>query len=101
MNLGTGYKNNQACAQFIAKVKQQNLMQVLSKAHYFSLQADSSTDSATIEEELYFDSNGADGKVHVRDVFAINQPQSADALDLYACFQQALQYVGIDDWKTK
>ena len=37
INLGTGYKNNQACTQFvefIAKVEQQNLVEVLSKAHY-------------------------------------------------------------------
>ena len=82
VNLGTGYKNNQACAQFvefIAKVEQQKLVEVLSKGHFFSLQADGGTDSATIEEELYlclyFDSNGIDGKVHVRDVFfAVKQP---------------------------
>jgi hypothetical protein len=56
VNLGTGYKNNQACTQFvefIAKLKQQNLVEVLSKAHFFSLQADGSTDCATVEEEMY------------------------------------------------
>ena len=40
VNLGDGYKNNQSCAQiieFIAKVEQQNLIEVLSKAHFFSL----------------------------------------------------------------
>ena len=84
VNLGTGYKNNQACTQFvefIAKVEQQNL---LSKAHFFSLQADGSTDCATIEDEMYlclfFDSNGVDGRVHVRDVFfAVRRPEATDA----------------------
>ena len=51
--------------EFIAKVEQQNLVEVLSKAHFFSLQADGSTDCATIEDEMYlclfFDSNGVDG----------------------------------------
>ena len=35
------------------KVEQQNLAEVLSKAHFFSLQADGSADCATIKEELY------------------------------------------------
>ena len=90
----------------IAKVEQQKLLEVLSKAHFFSLQADVSTDSAIIEKELYlclyFDANGADGRVHVCDVyFAVKQPRSTDAPGLYACLQQAVQYMGIDDWKNK
>ena len=109
VNLGTGYKNNQACTQFvefIAKVEQQNLVEILSKARFFSLQADDSTDCATIEDEMYlclfFDSNGVDGRVHVRDVFfAVRQPEATDAQGLYACLEGALQYMGIDNWKNK
>ena len=109
VNLGAGYKNNQACAQFIeyiAKVEQQNLADILSKAHLFSLQADGSTDCATIEEELYlclfFDSNAVDGRVHVRDLFlAVRQPKATDAQGLYVCLEGALQYMGVDNWKNK
>ena len=105
VNLGTGYKNNQACTQFvefIAKVEQQNFVEVLSKAHFFSLQADGSTDCATIEDEMYlclfFDSNGVDGRVHVRDVFfAVRQPEATDAQGLYACLEGVFQYMGIDN----
>ena len=35
------------------KVEQQNLAEILSKAHFFILQADGSTDCATIKKELY------------------------------------------------
>ena len=91
VNLGAGYKNNQACAQFvefIAKVEQQNLAEVLSKAHFVSLQADGNTDCATNEEELYlclfFDSNTVDGRVHVRDLFfSVRQPKATDVQGLY------------------
>lgn len=38
----------------------------------------------------------------MRDVyFAVKQPQSTDAPGLYACLQQAVHYVGIDNWKSK
>ena len=95
VNLGVGYKNNQARAQFveyIAKVEQQNLADILSKTHLFSLQADGSTDCATIEEELYlcpiFDSNAVDGRVHVRDLFfAVRQLKATDAQGLYVCLE--------------
>ena len=39
VNLGDGYKNNQSCAQiieFIAKVEQQNLIEVLSKLTFLA-----------------------------------------------------------------
>ena len=91
INLGAGYKKNQASAQFvefIAKIEQQNLAEVLSKAHFFSLQADGSTDCATIEQELYlclfFYPSAIDGRVHVRYLFfAVRQPKATDTQGLY------------------
>ena len=56
VDLGTGYKNNQACANFveyIAQSQREKLADVLGKAKFFSIQADGSTDSANVEDELF------------------------------------------------
>ena len=48
VDLGEGYKNELACASFIdyiAQEQQQSLVSALSRAKFFSLQADSSTDA--------------------------------------------------------
>lgn len=76
VELGTGYKNNQACAVFIEYIAEKQrilLNEKLKKAKYFSIQADGSTDCANKEEELFhalfFDPYADDGKVHVRSKF--------------------------------
>ena len=76
VGLGTGYKNEQACAnfvQYIGKDQRLQLVDILSKAKYFSIQIDGSTDSANVEEEvfltLYFNPYSDDRKVHVQDKF--------------------------------
>ena len=56
VNLGAGYKNNQACAVFvdyIAQAQREALAAQLAKAKFFSIQADGSTDSRNVEDELY------------------------------------------------
>ena len=56
VDLGAWYKNDDACATFvnyIAKEQQQNLLETLSKVKFFSIQADGSTDTANVEDELY------------------------------------------------
>ena len=51
---------------------------------------------------MYFDANGTDGKVHVRDVYLpVKQPRSADTPGLYACLQRTVHDMGIGDWKSK
>lgn len=109
VDLGAGYKNNQACATFvdyIAQAQREVLLSRLAKAKFFSIQADSSTDSGNIEDELflvqYFDPHGDDGKVHTRDKFlTVRQPNSSNAEGLYECFVRALSYVGVADWESK
>ena len=71
VDLGAGYKNNQACATFvdyIAQAQREVLLSRLAKAKFFSIQADSSADSGNIEDKLflvqYFNPHGDDGKVH-------------------------------------
>ena len=56
VNLGAGYKNNQACAVFvdyIAQAQREALAAQLAKAKFFRIQADGSTDSRNVEDELY------------------------------------------------
>ena len=84
VNLGTGYKNNQACATFvdyIAQSQREGLAAVLAKAKFLSIQADGSTDS---EDELflvlYFDAHSQDGVVHVQNRFlTVRRPMPVDS----------------------
>ena len=109
VDLGAGYKNNQACATFvdyIAQSQREGLAEVLAKAKFFSIQADGSTDSANIEDELflvlYFDAHTQDGTVHVRSKFlTLRCPERSDAKGLYECFVRALTYAGVIGWETK
>ena len=78
VDLGVGHKNNQACAGFvhcIGQAEKEALGAQLAKAKFFSMQADGSTDSANIEDELYlvvnFDPLTNDGVVHVRNKFLL------------------------------
>ena len=55
--LGSGYKNDQACATFvgyIAQIQRELLASVLVKAKYFAIQGDGSTDSEDMKEELFY-----------------------------------------------
>lgn len=47
INLGTGYKNDKACAvfvKFIAQERIETLLDTVSKAKFFNFQADGTTD---------------------------------------------------------
>ena len=73
--------------------------------NFFIIQADRSTDSGNIEEELYlvyFDPYTNDGKVHVRNKFlTVRHPTRSNAEELYECFTHALTYAGIRDSQNK
>ena len=59
VDLGQGYRNNQACAsffEFIALDQQRSLVEALSRVNFYSLQADGTTDSGNIEDELFWQS---------------------------------------------
>ena len=100
--LGQGYKNDRACATFvecIAREQQEQLMAALSRSKFFSLQADGSTDSGNVEDELFlilhFDPYSADGKVHVRDsFFTVRQLSRGTAQGLFDCLKKAIEYLG-------
>ena len=109
VDLGPGYRNDHACATFIeyiARDFQQQLVAALNQCKFFSLQADSSTDTGNTENELflvlYFDPHSADGKVHVRDrYFTVRELGSGTAPGLLECLERALLYMGITDWEQK
>ena len=110
VKLGLGYKNDHACStfvEFIARDLQQNqLAQINSRSKFFSLQADASTDSGNVENDLflilYFDPYCADGKVHVRDkFFTVRQLSSGTAHGLFDSFKDAIKYMGVTNWETK
>ena len=109
VDLGQGYKNNLACAEFIdfiALEQQQNLAKSLSKARFFSLQADSSTDSGNVEDEVFLvvfcDLYSPNGKVGVTSQFlTVRRPNSCTAQGLFTCLQAALSYVGIPNWDKR
>ena len=109
VDLGQGYKNDRSCTtfvEFIAYDLQKQLMTALSHCKFFSLQADGSTDSGNIEEELFlvlhFDPSSNDGKVHIHDsFFTVKHLSSGTGWSLFNCVQKAVEYMGADDWEAK
>ena len=109
VDLGSSYRNDHACAtiiEYIARDFQQQLVTSLNQSKFFSLQADSSTDTGNTENELflvlYFDPHSTDGKVHVRDrFFTVRHLGSGTASGLLECLRRALQYMNITDWQQK
>ena len=107
VSLGTGYKNDHACAtfiEFIAKEQQQILTNALSKSNFFSLQAYSSVDAGHIELELFLvsypDTRSMDGKVHVfNNFFCAQHLKSGTGRGLFESVCKAAQYMNITDWK--
>ena len=110
VDLGQGYKNNQACSTFIEYIaleRRKILAAALSHAKFFSIQADGTTDSGNTEEELflavYLDYNASDKRVHVRNpFFTVRRVENADAQGLLQCLEQATVHVGVGmQWKKK
>ena len=109
VDLGQKYLNDHGCAtfvHFIAEDLREQLLSALSKAHFFSIQVDGTTDAGNVEEELflvvYFQPNYTDGKVHVcNQFFSTRQPRSATGEGLYEYLQRALDFVGVKNWKSR
>ena len=110
VDLGQGYKNELACATFIDYIAQeqcQGLAASLSRARFFGLQADGSTDAGNIEEEvflaIYCNPRAADGRVHVHSntFFSVRCPAGANVEGLFVCLKAGMDYVGVSDWDKK
>lgn len=109
VQLGDGYKSDHACATFvkyIAQDLQDSLINCVKNVHFVGLQADGSTDTATVEQELYtiqyLDSKTDDGIIHIRNRFlCVRKLACGNASGLYDCLESAMDYVQLSDWKTK
>ena len=111
--IGASYRNDHGCASFVDSIAtdlKEHLQQRLTKAKFFSLMIDSSTDCANIEEELflvlYFDpySGAEDGMVHVRDnFFAVRHLSRGTGEGLYVCVKKTLAYMDMTplEWQYK
>ena len=105
IDLGQGYKNELACATFIdyiAQEQRQGLAASLSRARFFGLQADGSTDAGNIEDEVflavYCDPRAANGRVHVRiNFFPVRHPARANAEGLFVCLNYYQEILRLDN----
>ena len=108
-DLGLEYQNDKACAtfiEFIAHEQPDILLKALERSKFFSLQADGSTDAGNEEVEmfldLHFDPTSSDGEVCIRNRFiAVRHLSSATAQGLFDSFKRVVQYMQMDEWKTK
>ena len=76
VDLGEGYKNNQACACFMSYIaieEHQHLIDDVTQAKFFSLQADGSTDCGNMKDEIvlvvFLDYQAVDKRLQVRNKF--------------------------------
>ena len=109
VDLGSGYKNEKACATFVDYISLEQrriLVNSLDRARFFSLQLDGSADSGNVEDELFLvvfcDPYTTDGRVHVRNNFlTVRRPGRANAAGLLACLRAAMGFVGVANWESK
>ena len=101
VDLGQKYLNDHGCAtfvHFIAEDLRGQLLSVLSKAHFFSIQVDGTTDAGNMEEELflvvYFQPNYTSSQLGNHEVLYTGE-------SLYECLQRALDFVGVKNWKSR
>jgi len=105
VKIGSGYKNDHACASFvhfIAMDQLEILKNELGECNFFSIQSDASTDAANKECELFMvqclDSKTSDGQLHIRDRFlAVKYLESATGEGLYKCFDDMISCIGMQD----
>ena len=101
VDLGSGYKNEKACATFVDFIlldQRRMLVNSLDRARFFSLQLDGSADAGNVEDEVFLvvfcDLNSEDGKVHVHNNFlTVRRPGRANAAGLLACLRAAMGYM--------
>ena len=94
---GTSYKTDRAAAEFtevIAEVERKKMVNYLSKARYFSVLNDGSSDSSVSEKELVYALFLVDGKPEVTFI-SIESVKVADAAGILDCIKNAFNRIGI------
>ena len=99
-DLGEVYKTIVAVLFFLARDHQQRLVAELTYSKFFSLQADGSTDTGNVEDELflflYLDYHSTKGKVRiVNSFFTVRQLRSGTGCNLFDCLRNALKYMDV------
>ena len=103
VDVGTAYRNQNAgktFCHFIAESKREQLVEKLTKAHFFSILMDGSTDTGNIDDEMFLvlwcDVDHEDEMVHTNmSYFAVVRPKKVDARGLFDCFENSLGRLGI------
>ncbi len=103
MNVGTAYRNQNACktfCHFIAEARRKEIVEKLSNAKKCSLLMDASTDTGNIDDEMFLvvwcDLDCDDEMVHTKmSYFAVVRPKQVDAQGLFNCLQSSLHRLGI------
>ena len=103
VELGISYLNKSAGRTFchyIAETRKENLLEALSKANFFSILMDGTTDKGNVEDELFLmlwcDVDGADENIHTRmSYFAVDRPRDTTAVGLLESLQNGLGRLGI------
>ena len=109
VDLCAGYKNIQACSMFMKFIEHdqlRTLREALLCSKLFSLQADASTDAGNDEVEVFmalqYDPFSTYGKARVQNTFfCARHLRNATGEGLFESLERAMQYVAIEDWKTK
>jgi len=108
VDLGTSYRNDVACktfCHFISQSKRQSLNNELTKAKFFSLLLDGSTDCSNVENVMflavYCDTNASDEKVHSKMTYlTVDCPSSATGEGLFASLEKILRDLGFSSLDT-
>ena len=103
VDLGSSYLNEKSCREFVhylAESKQQDLNTTLSKAMFFSLMMDGSTDSSNADNELllvlWCDIDDEDERIHTRiSYLSVHKPPHTTAAGLFQSLEYGLQCLGI------
>ena len=103
VDVGTAYRNQNAgktFCHFIAESKREQLVEKLTKAQFFSILMDGSTDTGNIDDEMFLvlwcDVDHEDQMVHTNmSYFAVDRPKKVDAQGLFNCLESSLSRLGI------
>ena len=103
VDVGLAYRNQntgRTFCHFIAESKKEHLVEALSKAKFFSLLMDGSSDTGNIDDEpflvVWCDMDSSDEIVRTNmSYLAVVRPKRVDAQGLFDCLQSSLSKLGI------
>ena len=102
VSIGSSYTNEIAgktFSHYIAQSHQQQLLERIAQAKFFSVLIDGSTDKGNIDNEVFMavwcDTDGTDENMHTQtSYFHVGRPSTVDATGLFQCLSNALGKLG-------